>query len=104
MDGKTLGQLGAQAAAEHAGFSWQEEAYKAFCFYGKNNKRFMTEDVRVYAESHGLPPPPDSRAWGGIVIKVKAEGLIRHLTYAPNKMANCHASPKSVWEWIGGDQ
>ena len=27
--------------------------------------------------------------------------LIRRVDYAPNKSPTCHASPKSVWVWVG---
>lgn len=99
--GFDLAEAGAAAALENAGKLWADEAYLAFCYYAKLNPTFMTEDVREFAHGHGLPFPPDGRAWGGVINRAKRAGQIERVGYAPMKSPNCHSDPKTVWKWVG---
>ena len=38
--------------------------------------RFQATEIRAFAESCGLPAPPDARAWGHIVRRLKKKGAI----------------------------
>lgn len=101
-NGHDLAQAGAELAAQHAGKAWADEAYLALCYFAQRNDTFMTEDVRSFAHGHGLPLPPDGRAWGGVVNRALRAKCITRVGYAPMKSPNCHADPKSVWKWTGG--
>lgn len=101
VNGHDLAQAGAAQAVAHAGKAWADEAYLALCWFAKRNPTFMTEDVRDFAHGHGLPLPPDGRAWGGVINRALRSHLIERIGYAPMKSVNCHANPKSVWKWVG---
>jgi hypothetical protein len=78
---------------------WSDRAYSFLVDYvGANPSRaFMAEDVRASAEAEGLPPPPDNRAWGGVVARAARAKVIRRLGYGAQKSVTCHCSPKSIW-------
>lgn len=106
--GRALAELGAERAADRADREigdWSERAWAFFTEYARSmarsGKTFMAEDVRA-AASGTVPEPPDGRAWGVVILKASKRRLIRRTGFAPMKSANCHANPKSVWEWVGG--
>lgn len=100
MNGHDLAQAGADTALANAGALWADEAFLALCYYAKRHDTFMAEDVRVFAHAHGLPLPPDGRAWGGVMNRAIKRKLVERVGYAPMKSPNCHANPKSVWKWV----
>lgn len=95
------GQQGALAAAEHAeaeSMGWTQQASILFMDYARDvvlGQPFLTEDARAYAESKGLPLPPDNRAWGFIAKAMREAGHITFAGYAPAKSSN--GSPKNLW-------
>lgn len=97
-------ERGAERAKNHADSirkAWSASAFACLTTIGQRDGVFMTEDVRIEAErDFGLPPPPDRRAWGAVILKASRAGLIRHLHYAPAKTPNSHGGPKSVWGWV----
>lgn len=106
-EGQQLAIAGADTAAAHADRvhgPWSEKAWEFFMQFAREHpgQTFMTEDVRAHAEIRkAVPPPPDNRAWGSIAMRASKAKLIRRVDYAPNKSPSCHASPKSVWVWVG---
>lgn len=101
-DGWSLAERGMQAAVENANRSsrdWSLRAAALFTIFVKKQgaEPFMTEDVRDWAESVGLPSPPDRRAWGAVATAARREGLVRSLGYAPQKSRNAHRAPKTLW-------
>jgi hypothetical protein len=57
---------------------------------------FMAIDVRKYAHNqHGLPLPPDPRAWGIIIRDAKSLGVIKRARWG--LPAHTHGAPVSVW-------
>lgn len=93
----------AAAKADRACSQWSDRALDFLKRWAslRGKEPFMTEDVRMAAEeSDTYVPPPDGRAWGAVILRAKAQGLVTHLTYAPNKDPSCHGSPKSVWLWV----
>lgn len=106
--GQQLAIFGADLAASHAdrvtGGAWSAKAWDFLVQFGRSQrgKPFMTEDVRAFAEiRQAVPTPPDNRAWGSIVMRASKAHLVRRVGFAPNKSPSCHASPKSVWVWVG---
>lgn len=106
--GQQLAIFGADTAAAHAdrvsGGTWSDKAWDYLVNFGRaqQGKPFMAEDVRVHAEMRqAIPKPPDKRAWGSVVMRAAKARLIRRVAFAPNKSPTCHASPKSVWVWVG---
>lgn len=100
MNGYDLAQIGAQSALKHAGNNWADEAFKSLCHYAASHDTFLTDDVRTFAHSNGLPMPPDNRAWGGVVSKAAHMDLIERVGYAPVKSSSGHARPMSLWKLV----
>ena len=95
------GEQGALAAAQHADWDsmgWTQKASVLFLDYARDvmlGQPFLTEDARAWAESKGLPPPPDNRAWGFIAKAMRESQHIAFAGYAPAKTSN--GSPKCLW-------
>lgn len=90
----------ATKAADRQFTRWTDRALAFLAEYIKENKgkNFMGEDVRIAAERSGkVPPPPDSRAWGGVILIAKNSDLIRFVCYGQAKDPKSHGNPKSVW-------
>jgi len=90
------GLAAAQVAAEHAGETWFQWAYTAFCCYARADflREFTTEDVRF---SDPLLPvaPPDARAWGHVAQHAKQSGIVEACGFSPARSS--HGSPKTLW-------
>lgn len=78
--GEALAVHGAATAAEHAGEDWISSALRHarefLALVGETGGRFQATNIRAFAEMMGLPPAPDSRAWGHIMRHLKRDGLI----------------------------
>lgn len=104
--GWELAEAGAAQAGAHADAKcdgWQDRAYSLLSLYAKTvAPEFLTEDVRHFAhKQHGLPMPPDGRAWGAVVLRALKAGLLQKIGYQPMKSRNCHSDPKPLWRWMG---
>jgi len=75
-----LRDLGMDRAAEHADAELPKWSEIAYAYVGKHAERasapFTGEDVREAAENAGLPPPPDKRAWGGVMMRASRNKVI----------------------------
>lgn len=85
----------AHAHAERKVDDWGSRAADLFVACAKHmGCPILTEEAALFARVHGaLPDPPDGRAWGAVVRKLKTAGRIRSVGYAPAH----DASPKSLW-------
>lgn len=94
--------VGIAQAEDHANGvdpSWSEDAYsilEQFC--RQATAPFIIEEVRAFADGRGFFSPTDERAWGGVIRRAAAKGLIRKIGYAPAKSSNL--SPKCLWEAV----
>jgi hypothetical protein len=59
------------------------------------HRPFLTEEVREWARLHGLPQPPDGRAWGAVMQRAARAGYIMQMGYAKARSSNL--SPKVLW-------
>lgn len=73
---------------------WAERAYEFI--KSVPTQEFITEEVRDHAYANGLERPHDDRAWGHVMKKAAANGLIVHAGYAPAPKA--HHRPCPVWK------
>ena len=91
--------LGVQRAADHANrveSEWTGQALGMLTAYATSaSEPFLIEQVRAWAEKHGLPEPPDARSWGAVTRRAAAKRLIEKVGYAPAASSNC--SPKVQW-------
>jgi hypothetical protein len=93
------GHEAAEAAADRAdrdSDGWTEQAEVLFARFAKEAaKPFLTEEARRFAESCGLPKPPDGRAWGHVAKKCQRTGVIVPAGFRAAKSSN--GSPKILW-------
>lgn len=77
---------------------WSSRAYSALELYCKKvAEPFIIEDVRAWAEGLGLiSPPHDLRAWGAVIRRAAANGIVRKVGFAPARSSNL--SPKVSWQ------
>lgn len=84
--------------------NWSERAYQFLIRYLSSKQkgfRFMIEEVRAEAQRLGaLSEPPSNRAFGGVAVRARNNGLIRScgLKAVANKKA--HRAFASEWEKI----
>lgn len=98
--GKALADDGAQRALDHADIqfgSWSDRAYEFLQRYIEQKVPFRVEQVRKAAQDAGLPHAPDARAWGGVLMKAKKAGLLKHMGWVPCDDPNGHSHPVSLW-------
>jgi hypothetical protein len=94
------GHAAAQASAARADREIDDWTLKAVALFAdfarKAPSSFLTEEARQYAESHGLPNPPDSRAWGHVAKRCQRDGLTVSAGFGSAKSSN--GSPKVLWK------
>lgn len=100
----------AQAAdhAERVSPDWNAEAYRHLCEFidwrrlirREFRVSFMVEEARSYAESQGLPAPPDPRAWGGVVGRAVRERKIKLDGYGQSNNPQAHRRPTAIWRCL----
>lgn len=93
-----------EANANRAKERWSEDAEATvirYCLYRASypEKDFLTEDVREWGEVLGMVDAPlNAKAWGGVMRRCAANGIIRKVGYAPSKSSNM--SPKVLWRAV----
>lgn len=91
----------ANAEINHPG--WKVQAYDMLKDWLKGwppGKRFTIEEFRQVAQIHGLPDPPNARAFGGIAVKAKCAGLIKSFDQIKTKSKTAHRCFATLWEKI----
>jgi len=95
----------AASHAERVSEGWIAEAESLFRMYAQMHPQgFLTEEVRVWAGKLGFNEPPDNRAWGYVARRVAASKYVRAAGFEKQKSANCHGSPKTVWELASNEE
>jgi len=95
LTGTQIGHALAKVAADNAGEDWKKIAYEAFVEYARKNPTFTTEQMR--AESKGIPPPPEPRAWGHIVNMAKRNNVIEYAGITTATSPKVHGMRITVW-------
>lgn len=91
---------GIENATQHANrvrreWSAQADAYAKMMIARRGFKPFLLEEIVEASKRDGVPQPPDGRAWGGVIIRLAKEGLVRKMGYGAAKTSN--TSPKVLW-------
>jgi hypothetical protein len=96
---KDAGMSAAMANANEAYPNWGTEALNALkVFLLWNNSAFMCEMFRVFAEQDCmLPTPPNTRAYGSLMVKAQRLGMIKHAGYRSVSNPRAHRTPASLW-------
>lgn len=96
QEARDVGIERAGAHADRVEDGWRYQALALLtAFAGEQPGPFLIEAAREYAQTHGLPPPPDGRAWGAVVRLAASKKRIRKAGYGPAASSNC--SPKCLW-------
>lgn len=93
------GYQAAEIAANNAGGEWKENAAALFEEYARLGVPFHAREARFYAESKGLPAPPDKRSWGYITTAAARRGLIKKVGFAPLTTPESHGQTMYIWQW-----
>ena len=95
------GHAAAEQAANNAGVAWADAAMASVHSFKAafNGDKFLTEDVRIFAENNGLPKPPDKRAWGAIILRAKRDGIVKSCGFAMTHSPEYNAGPKTAWRF-----
>lgn len=90
----------ARPAAEHAEAvvpGWGDGALRLVAEYARKNRTFIIETVRLAAEADGYPMPPHRRAWGGVAIAAKREGIVESIGYEMSTSPDANPTPVTKW-------
>lgn len=92
-------------AVDHANrveSEWSGQALGLLVAFAKSNGGpFLIEEARRYAESNGLPLPPDARSWGAVTRRAKGKGRIEK-TGGASAAASSNCSLKPLWRYRAG--
>jgi hypothetical protein len=84
--------------------NWSQSAYQFLLrFLSDKPKgfRFMIEDLRMKAQLlKALPDPPSARAFGGVAVRARNNGIIRSYTLKPVNNSKAHRAFATEWEKI----
>jgi hypothetical protein len=102
VTGSELARSGAAKAMRHANetaVGWSDKAFDALmAFVAQNRGRFQAEDVRNWARH--VPPAPNLRAWGNVMVRAAKEGLIKAVGYERVNNPLAHSTPATVWSAV----
>lgn len=101
-DGRLIGHAAAEVAADHADavvHAWREAALSAANrFLASRAAPFVTSELVEFAEGKGVPPPPDRRAWGAIVLALaRAGAIVKTGAFVESPQASQHGTPVRQW-------
>lgn len=93
---REVGIVRSTLGAERKDEGWADRAFAALCIYAaRRRKAFTIEEFRTDAERDGLDPPPDGRAYGGVVVRALRHDILKHAGWA--LAASSNLSPKSTY-------
>lgn len=96
--GAELRDDGIARAERSSGTEWQDAALSFVLRFASMYAKLTCDDVRLHAERVGLPRPPDSRAWGAVMLRARRLGAIAPTDrFVPSADPACHKSPARVW-------
>lgn len=100
--GEALRDEGMRRAIDHAERevpNWAELAYEKLIEFTTEYPylEFMAEDFRKWAYHKGLPEPPHSRAFGGIMVKARRADLIVKIRISQVKNPTARCANANVW-------
>jgi len=100
--GKELRDEGIKKSLEHADEkieNWSKSAYDFLKEFAKSNKQFLVEDVRL-ASAGVVDEPPSKRAWGGVIVMARKNGVVKKIGYKEVSNPLAHRTPATLWETV----
>ncbi len=91
------GMSRAEAHADRVTVNWREVASTALEKYlsEHGNAPFLAEQFIDWTRKHGVPQPPDGRAWGSVFSAARRGKRIERIGTAAASTSNL--SPKPLW-------
>jgi hypothetical protein len=91
---------GMARAADNAAAGWTETMYALVIEVARARRRFTSDDVYRLAEERAVPPTPEGRAFGQVMLRAARNGVCKKADCAPVPSArrSLHASPRAVWD------
>lgn len=87
---------GMARAEAHAPLGWPEQAFRVLRAFALEHEWMHVDAYWAWAESHGLPEPPNGRALGPVIKRAAKAGVIERTPIsAPSVRSNL--SHKPVW-------
>lgn len=79
---------------------WHEQAYASLLAYATTHHEFLVEDVRA-AHPELTDAPGKGRAWGGVVKRAVAAGILKHVGFSRTKGdAISNPTHRSLWRVV----
>ncbi len=96
---KNIGIDRAVKKADNDSPGWSDRAYKFFVekFLLNHNGPFMAEDFRAYCAAVDFDLPANARAFGGVFVRAKANGVIIRVGFKNTKNKKAHLTPATLW-------
>lgn len=96
---KERGMAMAEDRANRLVHGWSDAALEMLVSFLNTvgDKAFLAEEARKWASEHGLPDPPNDRAWGGVIRRASFMGLIKFSGYSKTTNPRAHRTPAAKW-------
>jgi hypothetical protein len=96
---RDAGMKAATDNADRQSPTWSDRALAFVHQYAIDHADLTIEDVRFFAHNHGLPVPPDGRAWGSIPRAAAFRKWIRKTDRVRDAQdPKVHKNRCQVWE------
>jgi hypothetical protein len=80
---------------------WSDQAFQISAMYlsGLNaGSETTSEAIRLHAERAGLSDPPDTRAWGAVLLRLAKANKIKKLGWTTAQDPKAHCRPITLWQ------
>lgn len=101
---KALRDDGIYKAVSHADQvapGWSDKAFEISAMYLnrlKAGSETTSEAIRLHAEGSGLSHPPDTRAWGAVLLRLAKANKIKKLGWTTAQDPKAHCRPVTLWQ------
>src|SRR5580765_2784301 len=103
-DARAKRDAGISAAMGHADAvnpKWSHMAYAFLLSYAATHGCFTSEELRIAAyAADAVPPPPDERAWGGVVVRGVRAGVLRRDRFVNARSPKVHCTVGAQWRVV----
>jgi hypothetical protein len=80
--------------ALEASGAWVDQALLALRALASTGRAFQCWDL---VDGYGLPEPSSTAAWGALMRRAKAQGLVRRIGYEQSRRPETKGSAVAVW-------
>lgn len=87
--------------ADQVAPGWSDQAFKISAMYLSRlnaGSETTSEAIRLHAEGAGLADPPDTRAWGAVLLRLAKANKIKKLGWTTAQDPKAHCRPVTLWQ------